>query len=92
MIGGSVSVPATAGGPSRVDPPEAIDALVAEVTYANRGRAGARARVRRAPDDSEAINSFNASFNAKIGKAFGGVAAEIKANLERGTALPDNNG
>ena len=80
---------ASASGAPRIDPPEALDALVAEVTYANRGGRG-RARVRSAADDSAAVNTFNASFNAKIERSFGGVAAEIKANLERGTALPDN--
>ena len=80
---------ASASGAPHIDPPEALDALVAEVTYANRG-GRARARVRTAADDSAAINTFNASFNAKIERSFGGVAAEIKANLERGTALPDN--
>jgi pre-mRNA-splicing factor SYF2 len=35
------------------------------------------------------INSRNAVFNKKLERAYGGVTKEIKANLERGTALPE---
>lgn len=37
----------------------------------------------------DAINKRNAHFNKKLERAYGGVTKEIKANLERGTALPE---
>jgi pre-mRNA-splicing factor SYF2 len=40
--------------------------------------------------DIDFINDRNAHFNKKIERAFGQHTKEIKANLERGTALPDN--
>ncbi|KXZ55225.1 hypothetical protein GPECTOR_3g367 [Gonium pectorale] len=39
--------------------------------------------------DVDFINDRNAHFNKKIQRAFGQFTSEIKANLERGTALPD---
>lgn len=39
--------------------------------------------------DVNFINDRNAHFNKKIQRAFGQYTTEIKANLERGTALPD---
>jgi pre-mRNA-splicing factor SYF2 len=39
--------------------------------------------------DVDFINDRNAHFNKKIQRAFGQYTSEIKANLERGTALPD---
>ena len=39
--------------------------------------------------DVDAINDRNEHFNKKIDRAFGKYTQEIKANLERGTALPD---
>ncbi len=39
--------------------------------------------------DVDYINDRNAKFNAKVERAFGAFTQEIKANLERGTALPD---
>ena len=39
--------------------------------------------------DVDSINDRNAHFNRKIGRAFDGYTADIKLNLERGTALPD---
>ena len=47
-----------------------------------------RRRAFRADKDVDAINDRNAHFNKKIERAFGTHTAEIKANLERGTALP----
>ena len=38
-------------------------------------------------DDVDAINPRNEHFNKKIGRAFDAYTQEIKANLERGTAL-----
>jgi pre-mRNA-splicing factor SYF2 len=48
-----------------------------------------RRRAFRDAKDVDYINDRNAGFNRKIERAFGGVTQEIKANLERGTALPD---
>ena len=39
--------------------------------------------------DVDSINNFNAQFNRKAGRAFDDYTAEIKMNLERGTALPE---
>ncbi len=71
-------------------PAAAVDRMVAELDAA-KARAGAFSRRRRTRGDADvdSINDRNARFNEKIGRAFGGAAAEIKANLERGTALPD---
>ncbi len=40
-------------------------------------------------DDVDYINGRNEHFNKRIQRAFGQHTKEIKANLERGTALPD---
>ena len=70
--------------------PEAVDRMVAELEEKHR-RAGMYSRRRRTDPDADIdhINSFNARFNKRIERAFGDVSKEIKANLERGTALPD---
>ena len=71
-------------------PAEAVDRMVAELQEKHR-RGGVYSR--RRPTDPDAdidhINAFNARFNKRIDRAFGDVSKEIKANLERGTALPD---
>lgn len=70
--------------------PEAnIDRMVAELNE-RRGKAFSRRRAFRADKDVDYINERNAHFNKKIERAFGAATAEIKANLERGTALPDH--
>lgn len=38
-------------------------------------------------EDVTYINDFNRTFNKKVGRAFDKYTKEIKANLERGTAL-----
>ena len=48
-----------------------------------------RRRAVHADKDIDFINDRNAHFNKKIERAFGVHTREIKANLERGTALPD---
>lgn len=48
-----------------------------------------RRRAHRDSKDVDSINDRNAHFNKKIDRAFGKYTAETKANLERGTALPD---
>ena len=76
------------GGEGRVSA-EGVERMVAELNERQK-KAGAFSR-RRAFDpskDVDYINPRNAHFNKKIERAFGSHAAEIKANLERGTALP----
>jgi hypothetical protein len=55
-----------------------------------KGKSFSRRRAFRADKDVDYINDRNAHFNKKIQRAFGAATAEIKANLERGTALPDH--
>ncbi|KAF8070918.1 PCKR1 [Scenedesmus sp. PABB004] len=70
--------------------PEAVDAMVAELNAKAAQRAAfSRRRAFRSDADVDYINSRNAHFNKKIQRVFGEVTAEVKANLERGTALPD---
>lgn len=70
--------------------PEGVDAMVAELNAKQAQRAAfSRRRAFRTDADVDYINSRNAHFNKKIERAFGTHTAEIKANLERGTALPD---
>ncbi len=68
-----------------------MDRMVAELNEqaAKRGKFSRRRPV-RADDGVDFINARNAHFNKKIDRAFGAYTAETKANLERGTALPDH--
>ena len=49
-----------------------------------------RRRKYHADKDVDFINDRNAHFNKKIERAFGQYTVEVKANLERGTALPEH--
>ena len=49
-----------------------------------------RRRKFHADKDVDFINDRNAHFNKKIDRAFGQYTVEVKANLERGTALPEH--
>ena len=49
-----------------------------------------RRRAHQLDKDVDSINNRNEHFNRKIERAYGGYTQEIKANLERGTALPDH--
>jgi len=70
--------------------PEAVDRMVAELEDRKRRSSGfSRRRKFSADKDVDYINDRNAHFNKKIERAFGQYTQEIKANLERGTALPD---
>jgi len=71
-------------------PEENIDKMVAELE-AGRQKKGSfsRRRTYREDKDIDFINSRNAHYNKKIERAFKDHTTEIKANLERGTALPD---
>ena len=60
----------------------------ASAPWSRKNKTYSRRRAFRADKDVDAINDRNAHFNKKIERAFGTHTAEIKANLERGTALP----
>lgn len=89
---------AAAGGPAvgkggaivMKDTPEAIATLRREMLDMERRKSGASRRRRFDPDAPvEGINSRNDHFVKKLDRLYGKHTAEIKANLERGTALPD---
>jgi hypothetical protein len=72
-------------------PEENIDVMVAELEAQKKKRADfSRRRVYREARDVTHINDRNEHFNKKLHRAYGEHTAEIKANLERGTALPEN--
>lgn len=86
--------PAAAGTSTGGGPPseEALDRLVAGLNAAAAGRTDSSIRRGRGPGTTGAaggISAPNAAFNDKLQRAYGKVAAEIRANLERGTALPE---
>jgi cyclophilin family peptidyl-prolyl cis-trans isomerase len=71
-------------------PKAAVDRMVAELNERQaKGAKFSRRRANTGDKDVDYINDRNAHFNKKIERAFGGYTQEIKANLERGTALPD---
>ena len=68
-----------------------VDAMVAELDQRRNKRATYSRRRAIHPDkDVDFINDRNAHFNRKIARAFDKHTQEIKANLERGTALPEH--
>mmetsp|Transcript_20064 Transcript_20064/g.34528 ORF Transcript_20064/g.34528 Transcript_20064/m.34528 type:complete len:500 (+) Transcript_20064:207-1706(+) len=68
--------------------PKAVDRMVEQL--ADRSEtAFSRRRTHRDAKDVDYINDRNAHFNKKIERSYGKYTQEIKANLERGTALPD---
>ena len=70
---------------------EQIDAMVAELDNRKNKRSTYSRRRAYQPDkDVDFINDRNAHFNKKIARAFDKHTQEIKANLERGTALPEH--
>ena len=72
-------------------PKEAVDRMVAELEDKRiKSSKFSRRRKHRDDDDIDFINDRNAIFNKKIERAFGDFTKETKANLERGSALPDN--
>jgi cyclophilin family peptidyl-prolyl cis-trans isomerase len=71
--------------------PEDVDRMVEELNERKRKASDFSRRRRFDPTrDVDYINERNAHFNKKIERAFGAHTKEIKANLERGTALPDS--
>mmetsp|Transcript_6024 Transcript_6024/g.11767 ORF Transcript_6024/g.11767 Transcript_6024/m.11767 type:complete len:505 (+) Transcript_6024:163-1677(+) len=72
-------------------PKEAVDRMVAELEDRKKKASQfSRRRKHREDDDIDYINDRNAHFNKKIERAFGAYTKETKANLERGSALPEN--
>lgn len=72
-------------------PPEALDRLVADLTARDKAREQfSRRRAAYADRDADGINARNSHFNRKLERTYGEHTAELKANLERGTALPDH--
>lgn len=72
-------------------PADNMDRMVAELNESSRRRQEFSRRRKHHDDaDVDFINDRNAHFNKKIERAFGQYTTEIKANLERGTALPDH--
>ena len=72
-------------------PAENVDRMVAELEAQKKKRAEfSRRRTHREARDVTHINDRNEHFNKKLDRAYGEHTAEIKANLERGTALPDH--
>ena len=69
---------------------EAIDRLAEHVSTVQRKKAEAHAKKTHAAKDIDGINIRNERFNKMLDKDYGKYAKEIKANLERGTALPEN--
>lgn len=77
-------------GQSGYVPPENVDKMVAELeAVQSRRNQYSRRRAHRVDKDVDSINDRNAAFNRKLERAFGQFTKEIKANFERGTALPD---
>lgn len=71
-------------------PEENVERMVSELRSAEERRAKfSRRRAYRESQDVDHINKRNEAFNKKLDRAFGQFTSEIKANLERGTALPD---
>lgn len=71
-------------------PAENIDKMVFELDERRMNKkVFSRRRAFREGNDVDFINDRNAHFNKKIERAYGKYTTEIKANLERGTALPD---
>ena len=72
-------------------PQEAIDRMAAELEEQKKKRLNfSRRRKHYEERDVTHINDRNAHFNKKLDRAFGEHTREIKANLERGTALPEH--
>lgn len=68
-----------------------VERMVAELVNQKRKKQEfSRRRAHHADKDIDYINDRNAHFNKKIDRAFKDYTKEIKANLERGTALPDH--
>ena len=78
-------------GKSNAVPEENIDRMVQEIEDRKQKRTQfSRRRKYYEERDIDSINDRNLVYNKKVERAFGDVTREIKANLERGTALPEH--
>ncbi|KAK9885360.1 hypothetical protein WA026_010856 [Henosepilachna vigintioctopunctata] len=82
------------GGPHQIihglheDRPEAIDNMVKDIeTQIAKRNKYSRRRTHNDDADIDYINERNAKFNKKLDRFYGEHTAEIKQNLERGTAV-----
>ena len=72
-------------------PAAAVDRMADELkAQAERAKQFSRRRKHYDERDVDAINDRNQHFNRKLERSYGTYTAEIKANLERGTALPEH--
>jgi len=79
-----LSAPAAAGTPGA----DNVETMRAELAKQEERRAQfSRRRAYREDQDVDYINSRNRNFNKKVARAFDPYTAEIKQNLERGTAI-----
>jgi len=77
------------GGDGEI-PEENVDRMVAELEERQAKRAKfSRRRAARHQRDVDAVTEKNQGYNRRLEKAFGTYVTETKANIERGTALPD---
>ncbi|XP_045196658.2 pre-mRNA-splicing factor SYF2-like isoform X2 [Mercenaria mercenaria] len=78
----------TLGLTQRKDPKEAVDRMVDDLEKQIEKRAKySRRRAHDEDADIDYINERNAKFNKKLERFYGTYTAEIKQNLERGTAV-----
>lgn len=68
---------------------DAIDRLAQGISAAQRKRTEAHEKKTHAAKDVDGINVRNDRFNKMLAKSYDKYSKEIKANLERGTALPE---
>ena len=69
---------------------DAINRLAEQVSTVQRRKAEAHEKKTHAAKDIDGINIRNERFNQMLAKNYDKYSKEIKANLERGTALPEN--
>ncbi|ESO06393.1 hypothetical protein HELRODRAFT_184929 [Helobdella robusta] len=78
----------TLGTTEHKDTPEAISRMVEDLDKQIAKRAKySRRRIHDEDDDIDYINERNMKFNKKLERFYGQYTAEIKQNLERGTAI-----
>merc|ERR1712168_149486 len=78
----------TLGVTEHKDSPEAVDRMVADLDKLQAKRAKySRRRAYDVEGDIDYINERNKKFNQKLERFYGEYTAEIKQNLERGTAV-----
>lgn len=78
----------TLGLTQRKDPEEAVDRMVQDLEKQIEKRSKySRRRTHDDDADIDSINERNAKFNKKLERFYGTYTAEIKQNLERGTAV-----